>query len=279
MNSALSVVDAVILGLVEGLTEFLPVSSTGHLLVAQRLLGLGGTEASDAALDTYAICIQAGAIVAVLVLYRSRIAQIIQGLLGHDGAGRHIAIALVTAFAPAAVIGLVLSDPIRSVLFGPGPVAVAWVVGGLVILTARNRSWITGGPRELSELTVRHALMIGFAQSIALWPGVSRSLVTILAAMALGYRMAAAVEFSFLLGLITLGAATAYEGLSSGDQLVATFGVAAPLAGLAVAFVSAVVSVRWMVGWLERRGLGIFGWYRVAIGIAAGAWVVAGAVG
>lgn len=269
MTSDLSAVQAIILGLVEGLTEFLPVSSTGHLLAAQRLLGLGGTPELDLSLDTYAICIQAGAILAVLVLYRVRVTQILQGLFGRSEEGRRLLVALVAAFAPAAVIGVAFADPIRSALFGVGPVAGAWLVGGLLILWATRRPWSRGGSRLIEQLSARHALIIGVAQAVALWPGVSRSLVTILAALALGYTMRAAVEFSFLLGLITLAAATAFEGLRSGDQLVATFGVLTPLLGMVVAFLAAVLAVRWMVAWLQSRGLEVFGWYRIAIGVIA----------
>ncbi len=269
MSSSLSAIHAIILGLVEGLTEFLPISSTGHLLVAERILGLGGTDAADTALDTYAICIQAGAILAVLVLYRSRIIELFQGLVGRSDEGRRLLIALFVAFLPAALVGVVAIDSIRSVLFGVAPVAAAWIVGGLFILWVTRQPWRRGGSLELESLTVRHAFLIGLAQMAALWPGVSRSLVTIIAALAIGYSMRAAVEFSFLLGLLTLGVATVYEGLRSGDQLVATFGVATPVLGLVVAFVSAVVAVRWMVAWLQSRGLEVFGYYRVLIGVAA----------
>lgn len=273
-NEGLGIVDAILLGLVEGITEFLPVSSTGHLLVANRILGLGGTEATDAALDTYAICIQAGAILAVFVLYRERIAQLWSGLLGRDAQGRHLIAVLLTAFTPAAIVGVALGDVIQDALFGVGPVAAAWLVGGLCILWVTRQSWHRGGAAELVDMTLVHALVIGVAQSVALWPGVSRSLVTILAGLALGYSMRAAVECSFLLGLLTLGAATAYEGLRSGGDLVSTFGVTAPLVGLAVAFVSAVLAVRWMVDWLQAKGLSVFGWYRVGVGLVAIAFVV-----
>lgn len=269
MTSGLSALDAIILGLVEGFTEFLPISSTGHLLATQRILGLGGTAETDTALDTYAICIQAGAIAAVLVLYRTRIAQLARGVLGRDDDGRRLLVGVMVAFVPAAMIGVAFSDPIRSRLFGVGPVAAAWIAGGLLILWCTRRPWSRGGRLHFEALTSRHAFLIGLAQAAALWPGVSRSLVTILAALALGYSMRAAVEFSFLLGLVTLGAATAYEALRSGDQLVATYGIATPLLGLVVAFVSAVLAVRWMVTWLQSRGLEVFGWYRIAIGVVA----------
>lgn len=275
-GTGLSGLEAAILGLVEGLTEFLPISSTGHLLVTQRLLGLGGTDAADTALDTYAICIQLGAILAVLVLYRARIIDVFRGLFGRSEDGRTLLINLVAAFVPAAVIGGAFSGVIRDALFGVGPVAGAWLVGGLVILWVTRQPWSRGGTADLLAMTPRHALLIGGAQAVSLWPGVSRSLVVIIAVLALGYTMAAAVEFAFLLGLLTLGAATVFEGIKSGGQLVDTFGVGAPLIGMAVAFVSAVLAVRWMVSWLQSRGLEVFGWYRVVVGAIAVAAIAIG---
>jgi undecaprenyl-diphosphatase len=267
-TSGLSLAAAAVLGLVEGVTEYLPISSTGHLLVAQRLLGLGG-DANDDALDTYAICIQAGAILAVLLLYRQRILSMLDGVRGRDREGRAALVAVVAAFVPTVVIAVGLEDVVRDRLFGPGPIAGAWLVGGIFILWMSRSAWSRGGSQRLVDLTVRQAVVIGLCQSLALWPGVSRSLVTIAAGLAIGLTLAAAVEFSFLLGLLTLTAATAYEGLQNGAELVDTFGLAAPLLGLVVAFVSALVAVRWMVAWLERRGLEVFGWYRIGIGVAA----------
>lgn len=266
--AGLGIVDAVILGLVEGATEFLPVSSTGHLLVAQRILGLGGAESQDRALDAYAICIQGGAILAVVALYRRRIGDLANGVLGRSAEGRRLLVALVVAFAPAALLGLLLADVIKSALFGIGPVAAAWLVGGIVILVAQRRGWTAGGPIALDSIRPGHALVIGAAQALALWPGVSRSLVTIMAALLVGCTIRAAVEFSFLLGLVTLSAASAYEIVRSGGEIVRTFGVTTPAVGLVVATVAAVLSIRWLVRWVEVRGLATFGYYRVAIGIA-----------
>lgn len=257
---------AVVLGLVEGLTEYLPISSTGHLLVAGRVLGLGGDEAQDRALDTYAICIQAGAIAAVVVLYWRRLFQLGAGLAGRDDDGRRILVALLAAFVPTVVIAVLLQDVVRDQLYGPGPIAAAWLVGGLVILVAPTVRRARVAAASLPAITMRQALVIGVAQAIALWPGTSRSLVTILAATAVGLSLAAAVEFSFLLGLATLGAATAFEGLQNGGDLVDRFGVATPLLGLLVAFLAAVAAVRWMVGYLQSRGLELFGWYRLLVG-------------
>jgi undecaprenyl-diphosphatase len=264
--SDLGWIEAVVLGLVEGLTEYLPVSSTGHLLVASRLLGLGGDGRTERALDTYAICIQSGAILAVLVLYRHRTAQLVQGAVGRSPGGRRILVALAVAFAPAAVTGFLAGAIVKSLLFGVVPVAVAWMAGGLFILGTRDRPWTGGGKLDLELIGARQAAVIGLAQTIALWPGISRSLVTILAALFVGCSMKAAVEFSFLLGLVTLGAATAYEALRSGSEVIEVFGVAAPALGLVVAFAAALTSIRWMVGWLETRSLDVFGWYRIGIG-------------
>lgn len=264
----LSLLASVILGLVEGLTEYLPVSSTGHLLIVQDLLGLGGTESADLALDTYAICIQAGAILAVLVLYQNRIRQMLAGVTGADADGRRLLIATIAAFVPTVIIALALQDVVRSRLFGPVPIAIAWIVGGVAILLLVRTGRLNRAGQAVTELSVRQAVIIGTAQAIALWPGVSRSLVTIIAAVLVGLSLSAAVEFSFLLGLATLSAATAFEALQNGSNLIDTFGWVAPIVGLIVAFVSAVVAIRWMVGWLERRGFAIFGWYRIAAGIA-----------
>ncbi len=269
-NSAdLSALDSIILGLVEGLTEYLPVSSTGHLLVTQKILGLGGDEATDLALETYAICIQAGAILAVLFLYWGRIRQMLDGLVGRSEEGRHILIAVITAFIPTAIIGLVIQDPVREYLFGVWPIALSWLVGGVVILFLGRTGFMNKPGKALGEITAQNALTIGVLQAIAMWPGTSRSLTTIIAGVLIGLSLKAAVEFSFLLGLITLSAATAFEGLQNGPALIDQFGVINPLIGLVVAFVSAMAAVKWMVNWLEQKGFDIFGYYRLAIGAAA----------
>lgn len=253
---------AVILGLVEGLTEYLPVSSTGHLLIVQRLLGIGETPAANA----YAIVIQAGAIVAVLGLYRSRVREVCLGLLGRHQAGRGLLVALLVAFLPAAVIGFLFDKRIERVLFGAWPVVIAWTLGGILLLVVGRRLVGRGG-LSLEALPPRLSFWIGLAQCAALWPGVSRSMSTILGGVAVGLSLAAAVEFSFLLGLLTLGAATAYKLLSAGKLLLAAYGVLPLLLGFAAAWVSATLAVRWMVAWLSGHGLGIFGWWRL---LAAG---------
>ncbi len=263
----LSIWSAIILGLVEGLTEYLPVSSTGHLLVTNKVLGLGQTEATEAALESYAICIQAGAILAVFVLYRERIQQMIDGLLGRSDEGRRVLIGVVAAFIPTAIIGLFIVDTVKERLFGMTPIAAAWVVGGLGILALTRSGLMERGGLELGQLTARHAVLIGLAQAIAMWPGVSRSLITIVAGILVGLTLRAAVEFAFLLGLVTLGAATAKTAVDEGDQIIELFGWVSPMIGAVVAFVAALASIKWMVSWLQERSFDVFGYYRIAIGL------------
>jgi len=261
---------AVLLGLVEGLTEYLPVSSTGHLLVTQRLLGIAASEEANA----FAIAVQAGAIVAVLGLYRKRCLQIGLGLVGRDAAGLRLGIRVAIAFLPAAVLGLAFDDAIERHLFGFWPIVGAWAVGGVLILAIARRLPQTGA--DLDTLAVKGAALVGFAQCFALWPGTSRSLATILGGLAAGLSLGAAVEFSFLLGLVTLGAATAYKALGHGQEMIEAYGVLPVAAGFLAAWVSAVVSVKWMVRWLQSRGLSLFGWWRLAAAAGVTALILTG---
>lgn len=278
-REAMTATQAVILGVVEGLTEYLPVSSTAHLLLTQRLMGIGlngGQEKGVA--DSYGIVIQAGAILAVVGLYFGRVWSLFAGLAGRDPEGRRLLVNLVAAFLPAAVIGLAFNKAIKHYLFGMEPIVAAWLIGGLAILWVsrrrRSRRRLGGGldlRDGLDDLGWRQALVIGFLQALAMWPGVSRSLITIVGGLLVGLGLPAAVEFSFLLGLVTLAAATAYEGLKEGGQIIALYGWATPLIGFAASFVSGVAAIKWMVGYLNRHGLAIFGWYRVALALVVGA--------
>jgi undecaprenyl-diphosphatase len=261
----LSIPEALLLGIVEGITEFLPISSTGHLLVVGHLIGFGKGEASVAA-DTYSIAIQFGAILAVMYLYRVRMWSMARGVFGADNEGRAVLTRLILAFLPAAFLGAVFGDALKEKLFGPIPVAIAWCVGGVVLLVWKQKP----GTTALTNLSLRNALIIGLAQGLALWPGVSRSLVTLIAALALGLSMSAALEFSFLLGLLTLSAATVLDLSKHGSELVDQFGLLAPSVGFVCAFITALVAVKWMVAYLADHSLRIFGWYRLGAGAVTG---------
>ncbi|MDX2079849.1 MAG: undecaprenyl-diphosphate phosphatase [Terrimicrobiaceae bacterium] len=274
----MDIFQAFVLGLVEGLTEYLPVSSTGHLLLAQRLMGIPSSDAADA----FAICIQAGAILAVLGLYRKRVGDMAAGVLGRNPAGFRLATAILSAFIPAAVLGFILEKTIKKYLFGGDewglwPVVAAWFVGGVAILAVafwkrRQRSEKPG--LSLDDLTIRMALIVGIAQCLAMWPGVSRSLITIVGGLLVGLSLPAAVELSFLLGVLTLTAATAYDALRHGSVMLAEFGPVNLAVGFVAAWISAVLAVKWMVGYLNKHGMEIFGWYRVALAIAVAIWLV-----
>jgi undecaprenyl-diphosphatase len=267
-KQTLSAADAVVLGVVEGVTEYLPISSTGHLLVTARILDLPSKGTAGDAIKSYEIAIQFGAILAVLVLYRRRLMTMVEGLFGRDAEGRRVLIAVAIAFVPAAIVGVIAEKIIKDVLFGVWPVVVAWIVGGVaVIALSRTGRLSPKGGRALGGITSRDAMIIGGAQVLALWPGTSRSLVTIVAALLLGISMGDAVEFSFLLGFVTLTAATGYETLKSGKTMVDNIGLAIPLLGLVVAFAAAVVSIKWMVTYLSRHDLSIFGWYRIGVAL------------
>lgn len=289
----LGVPQAVILGAVEGVTEFLPVSSTGHLIVTQRLLGLGRTPESISALDSYAVVIQGGAILAVAWLFWGRLAGVVRAVGAAAAlpgcrrvvrpADRRLAVAIVVAAAPAGVLGLALGDQVRRHLFAPGPIALAWAAGGLVLLAVAGRlrpAPAAGerGPVPLDFVTLRQAAVIGLAQALALWPGVSRSLVTIAAGCVVGLALPAAVELSFLVGFFVLLGAAAVALLRDGGAVVAAFGWVSPLLGLVVAFVCATAAIRWLVGVVSGRSLAALGWYRLGAAAATLALLAAGRI-
>jgi undecaprenyl-diphosphatase len=252
---------AFLLGLVEGLTEYLPVSSTGHLLLTSRLLGL-----DSGAIDSFDIVIQFGAILAVVVHYRTLLLGRAASLVRGEAAGRDLLLALVVAFLPTAVAGLLLRKVIKRVLFGPVPVLIAMVVGGMVILAeARLRANETPKTTELAQLSLRQALIVGLGQCFALVPGASRSLCSILAGRAAGLSMTLAAEFSFLLGLPTLGAACIYEGYKERHAL-ATLGVLPIGIGLVTSFLVAWAVIAVFIRYLGQRGLVPFGVYRIVVG-------------
>lgn len=269
---------SLVLGIVEGFTEYLPISSTGHLIVLQRLMGIGVHPDEKDAADAYAIVIQAGAILAVVGLYFAFFKRMLFGFLGKDPQGLRLAGNLIMAFLPAAFLGLTAHRVIKEVLFGVKPVAIAWFVGGVAILAVSrwksdHRDW---GGEEIMDLRWSGALIIGLLQCIAVWPGTSRSLVTILGGILVGLNLRSAVIFSFLLGAITLGASTAYDSLKHGQVMIEAFGWGPLLVGFAAAFVSAALAVRWLINYLKRHGLNLFGYYRIALALLTAALIAAG---
>ncbi|MFO0872870.1 MAG: undecaprenyl-diphosphate phosphatase [Phycisphaerales bacterium] len=314
----MSPIHAVILGLVEGITEYLPVSSTGHLILTAWLLGLDQPPERKAAVDAFVIILQGGAILAVLGLYRERVAQMIRGLLGRDAAGRRLAINIAIAFLPAAVLGVLLDKTIERHLFQPVPVIAALFLGGVLLVgikrwqdrafardaalaataapsspganaagatavgtpgapsssRASTDARASGGlaPTPIESLTWSGALLIGVFQCVAMWPGTSRSMMSIVGGMLAGLRPKDAAEFSFLLGLPTLGGACVYklakvlrhDGLGFVDALG---GWTPVLLGIVVATISAAIAIKWFVGYISRHSMALFGWYRIALAI------------
>jgi undecaprenyl-diphosphatase len=250
---------AVILGIVEGLTEFLPISSTGHLIIAGQLVGYTGDTAK-----VFDIVIQSGAMLAIIWEYRARFGRVLAGLTSDPKARRFVA-NLIVAFLPAAVLGLAFASAIKRHLFYAAPVAAAFIVGGLVIL------WVERRPRrvrveEVDDMTWTDALKVGLAQSVALIPGTSRSGATIIGGMLFGLSRRAATEFSFFLAVPTLIAAGAYDAWKNRALLsVDDLGVFA--VGFVVSFISAFLCVRWLLRYIATHDFSVFAWYRIVFGV------------
>jgi undecaprenyl-diphosphatase len=299
-KAELGLLETTILGIVEGLTEYLPVSSTGHLILAAYFMDLsedsiltdksgnivyldnpalenpGGTPLTlKAGIDAYLIIIQFGAIAAVVILYWKRLIGMLLGLLGKNPDGLLLLRNLIVAFIPAAVIGLSFESLIDKYLFGNTPVIIALFIGGLAILAIdrwhKKQRQDERSP-ELHELTPIQCLFIGGLQCVAMWPGTSRSMMTIIGGYLGRLSPTKAAEFSFLLGLITLSVASVYKGYKVGFPLIEAFGLWMPLIGCIVAALSAAVAVKWMVNYLGKHGLAVFGYYRIILAIVL-AWV------
>ena len=286
--------EATTLGFVEGLTEYLPVSSTGHLILTAHLLDLNhdtallnrdgepiylqppsqespqGTPLTyDRAIDGFLIIIQIGAIAAVILLYWKRLISMFWGLLGKSSKGLKLLRNLALAFIPAAVVGLTLEDIIDRHLFGNGPVILALFAGGILIFIFERwrRNHVPDEDLDLADLTPWNSLFIGLLQCVALWPGTSRSLMTILGGYLVRLTPARAAEFSFLLGLITLSAASLYKGYKLGPAIIQGLGWEMPLLACLVGAVAAAAAVKWMVAYLSKHGLAIFGIYRIILSL------------
>lgn len=256
--------DAFLLGLIEGLTEFLPVSSTGHLILLGTWLGH-----SDEASKTLDIVIQFGAILAVIVYYRERLSKLVKGIFQKDPECMRLALAVAVAFVPSAIVGLLLHKVIKEHLFGPKPVGAALIVGGVVMLVVEAyRAKQKKAPEdELKQVTLKQALAIGVAQCFSLWPGASRSMTTIVGGQMAGLGTATAADFSFLLAIPTLGAATAYDLMKNGRALLESpTGPTSLAIGTVVSFVVALAVIATFLRYLKRFGLAPFGVYRIVLG-------------
>lgn len=256
-----STLTAALLGLLEGLTEFLPVSSTGHLLLAGHFMGF------HSAGRTFEVVIQLGAILALFTVYATTLARLVLRA-PQDEASRKALVSLALAFLPAVVIGFLAHDFVKDVLFEtPMLIAVMLILGGGVLLVIDR---VAPKPVHFgaTDLPFRKALAIGFFQCLALVPGVSRSGATIVGSLLLGVEKRAAAEFSFLLSLPTMGAAVAFDLFKNRDLLdfTAIWDIAI---GFAMAFVTAILVVRWLLKFISRHGYALFGWWRIIVGIAA----------
>ncbi|QSA96093.1 undecaprenyl-diphosphate phosphatase [Methylococcus sp. EFPC2] len=251
---------ALILGIVEGLTEFLPISSTGHLILAGDLLGFNSDKGK-----VFEIFIQSGAILAVCWEYRAKIYSVLRGLFS-DRTSQRFVVNLIIAFIPAAVLGLLFGKAVKAHLFSPVPVATAFIVGAFVILWAERREHVVR-IHSVDDLDWKDALKLGIAQTFALIPGTSRSGATIVGGLFFGLSRKAATEFSFFLAIPTLFAATAYDLYKHRDILsfddLDLFAV-----GFASAFVSAFLAVRGLLRYIVRHDFTAFAWYRIAFGVA-----------
>jgi undecaprenyl-diphosphatase len=252
---------ALILGVVEGLTEFLPISSTGHLILAGHLLGYRGEQAG-----VFFVSIQTGAMLSVLWEYRRRFFAVDAALYRN----------LIVAFVPAAVLGLALGGAIKAYLFSPVPVALAFIVGGAIILLVERHNRVAR-VESTRAMSWRDALKVGVAQCFALIPGTSRSGATIIGGMLFGLSRPAATEFSFFLAVPTLVAAGAYD-LWSHRSLFSAGDLQMVVVGLVVSFVSALVVIRWLIRYVATHDFKPFAWYRIAFGLVVLASAYTGVV-
>ena len=258
----------ILLGIVEGLTEFIPVSSTGHLILAAELLGFDSESAS-----TFNIVIQLGAILAVVVLYWRRFWDVGVGLARRDAGAIRFTRNILLGFVPSMVIGFFVYNAVKAMLDAPILVAVALIVGGIAIL-AIERLVKEPAVHSVEAMSWKTALGIGIIQCLSMIPGVSRSGATIMGALSLGVERKTAAEYSFFLAVPTMLAASSYDLLKSGEALSGSdwLGIAV---GFVVSFVTAIVVIKWFIGIVSRHGFAPFAWYRIVAGSVALAWLLA----
>ena len=262
--------NALILGVVEGLTEFLPISSTGHLILVGDLLDFNNEKGK-----VFEIVIQTGAMLSVVWEYRERFARVIAGLFS-DRAAQRFALNLVIAFLPAALLGLAFAGAIKTYLFRAVPVALAFIVGGLIILWVERRER-QAMVQSVDDMSWKDALKVGLAQAFALIPGTSRSGATIIGGMLFGLSRRAATEFSFFLAVPTLVAAGAYDFYKH-RALFDSADLGAFSIGFIAAFVSAFLCVRWLLRYISTHDFSVFAWYRIVFGLVVLATGYSGAV-
>jgi undecaprenyl-diphosphatase len=265
---------AVILGLVEGMTEFLPISSTGHLILAGSLLGWHDDKAK-----VFDVAIQTGAMAAVIWYYRARIHRVIAGL-GSDRTSQRFAINVTVAFLPAAILGVLFGKYIKDVLFEPVPVALAFIVGGFVILwveARQKRGAMRPRVDDVDALTFGDAVKLGLAQAFALIPGTSRSGATIIGGMLFGLSRRAATEFSFFLAIPTLIGAGVYQTYKY-RNLLSVEDIPLFATGLVVSFLSALACVHWLIRYVSKHDFVPFAWYRIVFGLVVLATAYTGVV-
>ncbi|MEI6543424.1 MAG: undecaprenyl-diphosphate phosphatase [Methylococcales bacterium] len=252
-------IHGLILGLVEGLTEFLPVSSTGHLILVGQLLGFNDDKGK-----VFEIAIQFAAILAVVWEYRSKLTHTLVSITS-EPLSQRLAVNLVIAFMPAAILGFLFLKQIKSYLFNPFVVASAFIIGGFLILWAERRQHEVHA-ETVDDLTWRDALKVGFAQALAMIPGTSRSGATIIGGLFFGLSRRAATEFSFFLAIPTMFAATFYDVYKNRD-LFSVDDLALFAVGGTVSFISAFIAVRGLIRFISRHDFTVFAWYRIAFGI------------
>lgn len=254
------IIKALILGVVEGLTEFLPISSTGHLILAGDLLDFNDDKAK-----LFTIVIQVGAILAICWEYRAKIASVLGGI-AHERQARKFVLNLMVAFMPLAVLGLLFGKHLKALLFKPMPVALAFIIGALVIIWAEKREH-TVRVQDVDDLSLMDAFKLGIAQAFALIPGTSRSGATIIGGLLFGLSRKAATEFSFFLAIPTLFAASAYDLYKHRDLLQFENDGAHFAVGLVAAFVSALLAVKGLLRYISHHDFIIFAWYRIVFGL------------
>lgn len=268
-DEALTKEQAAVLGVIQGITEFLPVSSTGHMVLANEILFKDSyVVAHKAHVDNYMICIQIGTLLTLLLFYRKYVLRILKGWMGKDKLGFRLGLNVGIAFIPAGLLGFFCDGYIQEYFYAQNFIATSLWIGGIAIfLVEFYRKHHPARMDDVYQLTLRSALIIGLFQVIALWPGFSRSLATIIGGIIVGFNLVQAINFSFLLGLLTSSVASGYKFLKSGTTLLDAIPWDTCLLGISIAFIVGISTIGIFLRYIKGNGLKIFGWYRILIGI------------